>query len=57
MSHNSIVAGLDIGATRVTEVIARVRDEGEIDVLGVGEEPCQASVAELLWILTKLPLR
>jgi cell division protein FtsA len=41
MSHNSIVAGLDIGATRVTEVIARVRDEGEIDVLGVGEEPCQ----------------
>ena len=41
MSHNSIIAGLDIGTTRVSQVIARVNDEGEIDVIGVGEEPCQ----------------
>ena len=41
MSDSSIIAGLDIGTTRVTEVIARVNEEGEIDILGVGEEPCQ----------------
>lgn len=41
MSHNSIIAGLDIGTTRISQVIARVSDEGEIDVIGVGEEPCQ----------------
>jgi cell division protein FtsA len=41
MSDSSIIAGLDIGTTGVTEVIARVDDEGEISVLGVGEEPCQ----------------
>jgi len=41
MSDNSIIAGLDIGTTRVTEIIARVNAEGEIDILGVGEEPCQ----------------
>ena len=40
MSDSSIIAGLDIGTTRVAEVIARVNEEGEIDVLGVGEEPC-----------------
>ncbi len=41
MSHNSIIAGLDIGTTRISQVIARVNDEGEIDIIGVGEEPCQ----------------
>lgn len=41
MSHNSTIAGLDIGTTRISQVIARVNDEGEIDVIGVGEEPCQ----------------
>lgn len=41
MSHNSILAGLDIGTTRVSQIIAGVNDEGEIDIIGVGEEPCQ----------------
>ncbi|NLS45557.1 MAG: cell division protein FtsA [Firmicutes bacterium] len=41
MSESSIIAGIDIGTTRVTEVIARLNREGQIDVLGVGEEPCQ----------------
>lgn len=41
MSDSSVIAGLDIGTTRVAEVIARINNEGEIDVLGVGEEPCQ----------------
>lgn len=41
MSDNSIITGLDIGTTRIVEIIARVNADGGIDILGVGEEPCQ----------------
>jgi cell division protein FtsA len=41
MSLNNVIAGLDIGTTRVSQVIARVNNEGEIEIIGIGEEPCQ----------------
>ncbi len=41
MPGRSIVAGLDIGSTKVAEVIARVGPDGDIEVLGAGESLCQ----------------
>ncbi len=45
MSDNSIITGLDIGTTRIVEIIARVNADGGIGILGVGEEPCQGGFA------------
>lgn len=37
----SIIAGLDIGSTKVAEIIARIAPSGEIEVIGIGEAPCR----------------
>ncbi|MEW5865367.1 MAG: cell division protein FtsA [Bacillota bacterium] len=37
----SIIAGLDIGSTKVAEVIARIAPSGDIEIIGIGEAPCQ----------------
>ncbi len=37
----SIIAGLDIGSTKVVEVVAKAGPAGDIQVLGVGQAPCQ----------------
>jgi len=41
MSDNSIITGLGYRHYRIVEIIARVNADGGIDILGVGEEPCQ----------------
>ncbi|MGE5571942.1 MAG: cell division protein FtsA [Bacteroidota bacterium] len=41
MPGRNVVAGLDIGSTKVEEVIAGVGPDGGIEILGVGVSPCQ----------------
>ncbi|HHY33394.1 MAG TPA: cell division protein FtsA [Firmicutes bacterium] len=41
MPVKSVVAGLDIGSTRVSEVIAAVGPDWDVEILGAGVSPCQ----------------
>lgn len=38
MADNEIIAGLDLGTTKVTAIVAEQTDEG-IDIIGIGSEP------------------
>ncbi|MGE5592520.1 MAG: cell division protein FtsA [Betaproteobacteria bacterium] len=41
MPVRSVVAGLDIGSTKVCEVIAAVGPDWDVEILGAGVSPCQ----------------
>jgi cell division protein FtsA len=41
MATGRIVAGLDIGTTKITTIIAEVDQGGGVDVIGVGQSPSQ----------------
>ncbi|MDI6638418.1 MAG: cell division protein FtsA [Bacillota bacterium] len=41
MPGRSVVAGLDIGSTKVSEVIAAVGPDWDVEILGAGASPCQ----------------
>ncbi|NLG80779.1 MAG: cell division protein FtsA [Firmicutes bacterium] len=41
MPGRSVVAGLEIGSTKVSEVIAAVGPDGDVEILGAGASPCQ----------------
>lgn len=41
MTTGHIVAGLDIGTTKITTIIAEINNKNDIDVIGVGEAPSQ----------------
>lgn len=40
MSHDNLLAGLDIGTSKVAVVIGEVNDKGEIEVVGWASTPC-----------------
>ncbi len=37
----SIIVGLDIGSTKVAEIVARVGRDGDVEVVGAGAAPCK----------------
>jgi len=39
--ENELIVGLDIGTTKVCTLIARIKEKGEFEVLGVGTAPSQ----------------
>lgn len=39
MPQNNFIVGLDIGTTKVCAIIAEKNNEGEIEIMGVGESP------------------
>ena len=41
MASSNIVAGLDLGTTKVSVIIAEIRDNGEISVVGIGSHPAK----------------
>ena len=36
----NIVAGLDMGTTKISAIIGEIQDDGMIDVIGIGSHPC-----------------
>ncbi len=55
MADEPIVVGIDIGTTKVCTLVARVENERNLRILGVGIEPSQESVRGRLWICRLLP--
>ena len=40
MSKNkNIIAGLDIGTTKVVALIAEIKEDGQLEVIGIGAQP------------------
>ena len=37
--HDNIVVGLDIGTTKICAIVGEVKDEGRIDIIGIGSHP------------------
>ncbi|MPQ75588.1 cell division protein FtsA [Hydrogenovibrio sp. JE_KL2] len=38
-SHSNIVIGLDIGTSKIAAIVGKVKDDGEIEVIGMGTHP------------------
>ncbi|HAX49840.1 MAG TPA: cell division protein FtsA, partial [Bacteroidetes bacterium] len=38
-SEDNIIVGLDVGTTKICTIVAQVRDDGRLNILGVGKAP------------------
>ena len=38
-SEEDIIVGLDVGTTKICVIVARVKDDKNIDILGIGKAP------------------
>ncbi len=53
MEHEKIVAGLDIGSTKVLVMVGKKNDDGQLDILGIGEAPSTGVVSGVITNLDK----
>ncbi|MEZ4689896.1 MAG: hypothetical protein R3A12_06820 [Ignavibacteria bacterium] len=38
-NDDEIIVGLDVGTTKICVIVARMKDENNIDILGIGKAP------------------
>ena len=38
-SEENIIVGLDVGTTKICTIVAQIRDDGRLNILGVGKAP------------------